>query len=225
MQQEYGNRWPAVPADLLCTDKRQLVRWIERKRNLPAHTTLKGGLRYANPPDHPAWAPIVFPRNDEAGTFLGFSFQTALSMQIYSRGALRARVLHVLVPPERRGQGRPGGRCTRGPRAKRLREVRVDHRYRRDQPGLPCAMVYGLLRALPGEPAFATVALRSISSAGLSACMGAPGPHDFAVRERCRSSVGTSASTAFRSTFVTTRTPLASERNADELAAISEKKK
>ena len=39
--------------------------------------------------------------------------------------------------------------------------------------------------------------------------MGAPGPHDFAVRNKCRSSVGTLASTAFPlPTFVTTRTPL-----------------
>src|SRR6185312_15142970 len=39
------------------------------------------------------------------------------------------------------------------PAQKKLREARVDHRYRRIHSGLPCAMVYGLLRALPGEPA------------------------------------------------------------------------
>jgi hypothetical protein len=32
----------------------------------------------------------------------------------------------------------------------------------------------------------------------LGACMGAPGPHDFAVRESCRSSIGTLAATATR---------------------------
>jgi hypothetical protein len=31
--------------------------------------------------------------------------------------------------------------------------ARVDHRYRRNHSGLPCAVVYDLLRALPGEPA------------------------------------------------------------------------
>jgi hypothetical protein len=36
-----------------------------------------------------------------------------------------------------------------------------------------------------------------IISRKLSACIGAPGPHDFAVRKKCRSSVGTIASTAF----------------------------
>jgi len=44
--------------------------------------------------------------------------------------------------------------------------------------------------------------------------MGAPGPHDFAVREGRRTSDGAFASTAFRSAFVTTRNaPLQSERN------------
>src|ERR1700751_5612223 len=43
-------------------------------------------------------------------------------------------------------------------------------------------MVYDLFRALPGEPAFATVA-RTSSLHELGACMGAPGPHDFAVRD------------------------------------------
>jgi hypothetical protein len=43
--------------------------------------------------------------------------------------------------------------------------------------------------------------------------MGAPGPYDFAVRVIRRSSVGANTSTAFRSTFVTTRTSLVSKRD------------
>src|SRR5262249_49886129 len=47
------------------------------------------------------------------------------------------------------------------PRRKRCAR-RVDHRYRRNHSGLPCAVVYGLLRALLGEPGFlATVALQA----------------------------------------------------------------
>ena len=46
---------------------------------------------------------------------------------------------------------------TRGPRARKTARRARDHRYRRDQPGLPCAVVYDLYRALLGEPAFATV--------------------------------------------------------------------
>jgi hypothetical protein len=55
--------------------------------------------------------------------------------------------------------------------------------------------------------------------------MGAPGPHDFAVRKKRRSSVGTIASTAFHPTFVTTRTPLSSVAEWNHLSTISEKQK
>ncbi|WP_024510176.1 hypothetical protein [Bradyrhizobium sp. ARR65] len=59
---------------------------------------------------------------------------------------------------------------------------------------------------------FATVIGASVKHRRqLGACMGAPGPHDFAVRDACRSSIGTITSTAFRSTFVTTRTSLCKE--------------
>jgi len=163
-----------APADLLSADKRQLVGRAGRERN-PSRTVGLGMmgccLRLRSLRQPTGRLCLGVPRNDEAREFFRDSFlKQLLRMQILSRGAPRARVLHVLVPPERRGQGRPGGRCTRGPRAKRLREVRVDHRYRRDQPGLPCAVVYGLLRTLPGEPAFATVtgAMRSRIIANLT---------------------------------------------------------
>src|SRR5580704_7410031 len=48
----------------------------------------------------------------------------------------------------------------------------------------------------------------------LSASVGAPGPHDFAVRLKRRSSCVAKASTASRPTFVTTRTPLVSAKSA-----------
>ena len=163
-----------APADLLSADKRQLVGRAGRERN-PSRTVGLGMmgccLRLRSLRQPTGRLCLGVPRNDEAREFFRDSFlKQLLRMQILSRGAPRARVLHVLVPPERRGQGRPGGRCTRGPRAKRLREVRVDHRYRRDQPGLPCAVVYGLFRTLPGEPAFATVtgAMRSRIIANLT---------------------------------------------------------
>jgi hypothetical protein len=43
-----------------------------------------------------------------------------------------------------RAQGRPGGRCTRGPRARKIARRARDHRHRRRHSDLPCAMVYGL---------------------------------------------------------------------------------
>src|ERR1700726_7757 len=47
--------------------------------------------------------------------------------------------------------------------------------------GLPCAMVLRLLRALPGDHCLVATVVRE-RFRGLSACFGAPGPHDFAVR-------------------------------------------
>jgi hypothetical protein len=160
-----------APADLLSADKRQLVGRAGRERN-PSRTVGLGMmgccLRLRSLRQPTGRLCLGVPRNDEAREFFRDSFlKQLLRMQILSRGAPRARVLHVLVPPERRGQGRPGGRCTRGPRAKRLREVRVDHRYRRDQPGLPCAVVYGLLRALLGEPDFVVTVVSEIRGAYL----------------------------------------------------------
>src|ERR1700737_3959887 len=44
-------------------------------------------------------------------------------------------------------------------------------------------MVYGLYRALPGEPGFlATVAPEKLASQELDTSIGVSGPHDFAVR-------------------------------------------
>jgi hypothetical protein len=48
----------------------------------------------------------------------------------------------------------------------------------------------------------------------LGACIGAPGPHDFAVRDDAVRRPAPLASTATRFTFVTTRTPLVSKRDA-----------
>ena len=71
--------------------------------------------------------------------------------------------------------------------------------------GLPRAMVLRLIRALPGEPAFATVAFakRLELPRDLAPALGAPGPHDFAVRVRAARHTAQPTSTAFRATFVT----------------------
>src|SRR6202048_245993 len=52
-----------------------------------------------------------------------------------------------------------------------------------ESPGTPRAMVYGLYRALPGEPGFlATVAPEKLASQELDTSVGVSGPRDFAVR-------------------------------------------
>jgi hypothetical protein len=96
------------------------------------------------------------------------------------------RVLHHDHPQEQRAQGRPGDRCTRGPRARKIARRARDHRYRRKHSGLPCAVVYGLLRALPGETRLCCHRRRRDAKHHhqLGTCIRAPGPHDFAVRLR-----------------------------------------
>ena len=51
-----------------------------------------------------------------------------------------------------------------------------------ESPGIPRTMVYGLLRALPGDRAFLSPSSSGRTSARLNASVEASGPHDFAVR-------------------------------------------
>jgi hypothetical protein len=90
----------------------------------------------------------------------------------------------------------------------RLRKGRVTTGTGGDTPAFPARWFDGLFRALLGEPCcIATVVVGKTFDPheNLAPSLGAPEPHDFAVREECRSSTGTLASIAFRSTFVTTR--------------------
>ena len=76
-------------------------------------------------------------------------------MTSQSRGADRARVLLEARPPEKqRAQGRPGARCTRGLVCNSAQKTHTSIQVQRRQSGIPCAMVYGLFRALPGDRAF-----------------------------------------------------------------------
>ena len=72
---------------------------------------------------------------------------------IHVLAAIFARALHHHHPLEKsEGAGKAGWPLHPGPPRKRKLRERVNHRYRRRHSGLPCAMVYGLLRALLGEP-------------------------------------------------------------------------
>jgi hypothetical protein len=113
-----------------------------------------------------------------------------------------------------------------GPPRKKLREERVNHRYRRDQPGLPCAVVLRLIGALPGEPAFATVILAPpLGIAEFSACMGAPGPHDFAVRDLPLVSRHIHVHRNSAPRFVTTRNAPHAGAEWEHLSTIPKKRK
>jgi len=80
--------------------------------------------------------------------------------------------------------------------------------------GLPCAVVYGLYvlspvnQRLPPSPARCVSIVASLAQHGRARTTRLRRPR------RCRTSDSTSTSTAFRPTFVTTRTPLMPERNA-----------
>jgi hypothetical protein len=103
-----------------------------------------------------------------------------------------ARALHHPPPQEQRAQGRPGGRCTRGPRAKKICASAREPQVQTVTTGLPCAMAYGLYAlSSVNHPVCHRRRPRCASiAAGLAPDLGAPGPHDFTVRKIRRSSVG-----------------------------------
>ena len=70
-----------------------------------------------------------------------------------------------------------------------------------------------LYRALPGDRALLPPSLSRANPRKLSASVGAPGPHDFAVRISAARPATPPASTASRPAFVTTRTPLLPRRD------------
>ena len=89
-------------------------------------------------------------------------------------------------------------------RAKAEKKTHTSIQVRRRQSGLPCAMVLAVSFELSSVTGcLATVAPGKLASQELDASIGAPGPHDFAVRDRSRSSVVSIPSIASHRTFVT----------------------
>jgi hypothetical protein len=70
-----------------------------------------------------------------------------------------------------------------GPPRKKIARARANHRYSGISPAFP-AQRFTTYSVLPGEPTIATVILATPLEpcANLAPCMGAPGPHGFAVR-------------------------------------------
>jgi hypothetical protein len=113
-------------------------------------------------------------------------------MRSCSRGAMRPRFASASPSVGTEGAGKAG--CRSHPRSCAQKSARVDHRFNRITPAFPARMVYGLLRALPGDRAFLPPSPCGLMihrkpgwagciSARLDASIGAPGPHDFAVRD------------------------------------------
>src|SRR5262249_13491123 len=80
-----------------------------------------------------------------------------------------------------RAQGMPDAGRTHGPPATK-KAGGSHHRYAKHR-GIPCATVYGLFRALPGEPGFVATIAFGINSQKLDTSVGVSGPHVF-VRPR-----------------------------------------
>src|SRR5262249_26099951 len=85
-----------------------------------------------------------------------------------------------------------------------------------DIPAFPARMVLRLIRDLPGDRAFLPPSVVGLIEPGnLSASVGAPGPHDFAVRGCLRSSCAhPRPSQPATQRIVTTRTPLCMRRDS-----------
>jgi hypothetical protein len=131
-------------------------------------------------------------------------------MTYHSRGAFRPGFASLLGPLRMpRAQGRPGERTHPWALAQKncakARRPQVSAASRR--PSLHSGLQ--LIRVLLGEPAFATVAdHNALALSPTWRLHGRARTTRLRCPRNCRSSVGTIASTAFRSTFVTTRTPL-----------------
>ena len=88
------------------------------------------------------------------------------------------RVIQITRPRNRRG--RREGRVPTAPMARVQQKHAVEPQVQADHPAFPARWFYGLYVIFPVTGLVATVACGS--SRKLSACIGAPEPHDFAVR-------------------------------------------
>src|SRR5712664_620314 len=115
------------------------------------------------------------------------TLQTAICSQSRFRD-LAARCARGLrrLPPSIITRGRRESRVRAAPAVSRAivhKKTHTSIQVQRRQSGLPCAMVYGLLRALPGDRAFLPPSsARGFASRELDTSVGASGPHGFTVR-------------------------------------------
>ena len=124
------------------------------------------------------------------------------------------------VPQNKRAQGMPGARCTRGLVCKmhKGKHTRA-FRFSGGNPAFPAQWFYGLFRALLGDRAFLPPSPAKTCFRRLDASVGASGPHDFAVRASAARLASPKRPPHPAPTFVTTRTSLLSGRDAPDSAA------
>src|SRR6201990_1720329 len=117
------------------------------------------------------------------GAFSDSSFKQREGMGTRSRGAMRPSFCVILDPPDRkRAQGRPGARRTHGPRA--TKKHAAEPQVRAEQPAFPAQWFYGLYALSPVTRLCCHRCLRDAKHHRTrSGSLGAPGPHDLAVRK------------------------------------------
>jgi hypothetical protein len=119
---------------------------------------------------------------------------SGLPSQVRNSSHTQFRVLAALTPEScsasrprkrQRAQGMPGAGCTRGLVCPlRLERTHTSIQVQPEHPGIPCAMVLRLISCSPRGPGFLApvIGVDCEASRRLGASVGAPGPHDFAVR-------------------------------------------
>ena len=135
--------------------------------------------------------------------FVAFAPRNDVNIHFRDPAARYARVLHVSSAQEGRGECR----APNAPAASRAKVKQAhEHRHHRDTGNTRHSRTqwfYGLFRALPGDRACLPPSPAKVAFHELDASVGAPGPHDFAVRIERPSSKAPSASTASRPASVT----------------------
>jgi hypothetical protein len=132
----------------------------------------------------------------------------------FSARADRARVVQDNRPSEiKRAQETPGARRTRSLACEMMEAHERNHHRFAEQSGVSCAMVLTAYLALSPVTGLFCHRRSTDHPAKLSASVGAPGPHDFAVRDNAARRAALSRPPHPTSTFVTTRTSLLSRRD------------
>ena len=119
------------------------------------------------------------PGHDGPGDRANFKYDSA-----FSRRGQRPSFARNHSPMKIEGAGKAGCPLHPQPRVEnKINHTSVVTTGSPKQSGLPCAMVYGLYRALPGDRALLPPSLSRIIPRKLDASVGAPGPHVFTVRQ------------------------------------------
>jgi hypothetical protein len=181
----------------LCLDREAAAYWMPACAGMTSvrEWGLHGSRRRFAPPHHEGLASLRTrgPRPEErACARLEGRAATGLLTRSRILAAHDVRVFPIDHPHrEQRAQGRPGAVRTHGPRA--TKKHAAEPQVRAGTPGLPCAMVLTVSFVLsPVRPGFVVTVRATLEASSRprqcvnalrgGTCIGAPGPHDFAVR-------------------------------------------